>query len=43
MIWRVRASKDGNIVFAGSARSTPEGRREVWIGKLDHRGKTLWT
>jgi len=43
MIWRVRASKDGNIVFAGFARSTPESRREVWIGKLDRRGKTLWT
>ena len=43
MIWRVSASKDGNIVFGGPARSTPKGRREVWIGKLDRRGKTLWT
>ncbi len=43
MVWRVRSAKDGGVVFAGSARPAPEGRREVWIVKLDRRGETVWT
>jgi len=43
MIWRVRTSREGNIVFAGKARSAPESRSEIWIVQLDRRGDVLWT